>query len=122
MKFTIRLRSAINELWVPAVALGLFFLLQARGHMSELGLTLLMIGVASLIFYWQDRVQERYLFAIGVLLGLVIEVGFRFLGYQQVWVEASLLGVPYWLPLAWGVGFVLITRFGVMVRGLRVSD
>ncbi len=114
--------SIINELWVPAVALLLFFLLQAYGHMGELGLTLLIAGVGSLLFYWDDRVGERVLFLIGTVLGFIVEIGFRLLGYQQVWVDASLLGVPYWLPLAWGVGFVLITRLGVYVRALAVTD
>lgn len=114
--------SIINEFWIPAVALVLFFLFQARGNLSELALTAGAVGVAALLFYWYDRVGERYLFFLGVVIGAWIEVGFRFLGYQQVWADASFFGVPYWLPIAWGIMFVLITRLGVWIRDLQVTD
>jgi hypothetical protein len=114
--------SIINEFWIPGVTLVLFFLFQARGNVSELGLTFFAAGIAALLFYWYDRVGERYLLFLGVFIGTFIEVGFRFLGYQQSWTEASFFGVPYWLPLAWGVGFVIITRLGVWIRGLKVTD
>lgn len=100
----------------------LFFLFQARGNLSEFELTMFILGVSSLIFYWQWRNTEVELYLLGVFLGTLIEVGFRFLGYQQVWVDASFFGIPYWLPIAWGMGFVLITRLGVFVRGLSVTD
>jgi hypothetical protein len=118
----VRPSSIVNEFWVPAVAMVLFFLFQARGHLSELTLTLFAIGIASLLYYWHDRVGERYLFFLGVVIGSWIEIGFRFLGYQQVWADASFFGVPYWLPLAWGIGFVIVTRLGVWIRGLKVTD
>ena len=100
----------------------LFFMFQSLGHMSEFQLTVFAAGVAALLFYWYDRVGEKYLFITGIFIGLFIEVGFRFLGYQQAWVQASLFGIPYWLPIAWGIGFVLITRLGVLVRGLSITD
>jgi len=114
--------SLFNEFGIPAFALILFFLLQARGNLSELGLTFFIAGVSSLVFYWKSRVEEVHLFGIGTATGLLIEVGFRFLGYQQTWTDASLLGIPYWLPIAWGMGFVLITRLGIYIRGIEVSD
>lgn len=104
------------------MALVLFFLFQARGNLSELALTGAALGVSALLFYWNSRVGERWLFFLGVIIGLIIEVGFRYLGYQQVWTDASLMGVPYWLPVAWGIGFVLITRLGIWIRNLPVTD
>lgn len=115
-------KSIINEFWIPVVALVLFFLFQARGNLTELQLTLFAVGVSALLFYWYDRVGERYLYFFGLVVGALIEVGFRYLGYQQVWTDASFFGVPYWLPVAWGILFVLITRFGVWIRGLDVTD
>ncbi len=107
-----------KEFGMPAFALMLFFLLQARGSMSELGLTFFIAGVSSLLFNWYVRIREVYLYGIGAAVGAFIEIGFRFLGYQQTWTDASLFGVPFWLPLAWGMGFVLITRLGIYVRGI----
>ncbi len=114
--------SIINEFWVPTVALTLFFLFQAQGSLGELFLTLFALGISALLFLWNNRVGERYLFVIGLLAGVCIEVGFRALGYQQVWAEASFFGVPYWLPIAWGVGFVLITRVGLYIRNIDPTD
>ena len=114
--------SIIKEFAIPAFALVLFFLLQSRGSLPELGLTFFLVGVSSLLFFWNSRVHEVYLFGVGTAAGLVIEVGFRYLGYQQVWTDASLFGVPIWLPIAWGMGFVLITRLGIYMRGIRIRD
>ncbi len=115
-------RSIINEFWIPALALFLFFAIQSRGLWSELGLTLFALGISALLFYWHDRVGERYLYFVGVVMGAWIEVGFRYIGFQQVWADASFFGVPYWLPIAWGILFVLITRLGISIRGLAASD
>ncbi len=116
------MQSFIHEFWIPALTLVLFFIFQAFGHLSEGWLTFFAIGVSATLFYWSDRIGEKYLYFIGVAVGAWVEIGFRILGYQQVWTDASFFGVPYWLPIAWGIGFVLITRLGVFVRGLSVTD
>lgn len=104
------------------MALVLFFLFQSQGTLSELFLTLFALGISALLFLRQSRIGERYLYLVGLILGAFIEVGFRFLGYQQVWTNASFFGVPFWLPIAWGIGFVLITRIGIYIRNLEVTD
>jgi uncharacterized membrane protein len=110
------------EFGIPIVASFLFLVFQSSGRFSELTLTAFIVVVSFLIFVMKDHPHERYLFIIGILVGSFIEIGLRVLGYQQVWTEASLLGVPYWLPIAWGLGFVLITRFGIHLRGIRFKD
>jgi hypothetical protein len=116
------LETITKEFGIPVLALMLFFALQARGSMSELGLTFFIAGVSSLLFNWHSRIAEVYLYGIGTAVGIFIEIGFRFLGYQQTWTDASLFGIPFWLPLAWGMGFVLITRFGMYVRSIPAND
>lgn len=90
--------------------------------MSEAFLTVFALGVSSLLFFWNRRTGETHLYFLGVVFGMAIEIGFRYLGYQQVWEEATLFGVPYWLPLVWGIGFVLVTRLGVYMRGIKTTD
>ncbi len=116
------IHTLLNEFWLPTVALVLFFLFQAQGTLSESFLTMFSFGLSALLFTRNTRLGEVYLFYIGVLAGFVLEVGFRFLGYQQVWLDASLFGIPYWLPIVWGVGFVLITRLGLYMRGIKATD
>jgi hypothetical protein len=73
-------------------------------------------------FAWNTRTGETYLYFLGIVIGLGLELGFRYLGYQQVWTEASLFGIPYWLPIVWGIGFVLVTRLGIYIRGIQPTD
>lgn len=113
--------SFTKEFSIPAFALILFFLLESQGSLSELGLTFFIIGVSALLFNWYTRIEEIYLYGMGTAIGSVIEIGFRLLGYQQTWTHASFFGVPFWLPFAWGMGFVLITRLGIYVRGIPFS-
>lgn len=112
----------IKEFWIPTVALVLFFIFQAQGTLTEAFLTIFALGVSALLFFWNGRVGETYLYFLGIIIGLAVEIGFRYLGYQQVWTEASLFGVPYWLPIVWGVGFILITRLGMYIRGVKPTD
>lgn len=116
------IKMLINEFWLPASALVLFFLFQAQGTLSEGFLTIFAFGLSALLFAWNTRMGEVYLYYIGIVIGLALEIGFRFLGYQQVWLDASLFGIPYWLPIVWGIGFVLITRLGLYMRGINATD
>lgn len=59
--------------------------------------------------------KEKYLYIIGVLLGLVIEIGLGLIHRQQMWTNASLWGVPVWLPFIWGLGFIYIRRIGNLI-------
>ncbi len=110
------------EFGIPIVASFLFLVFHHTGRFSELELTAFIIVVSFLIFLLKDHKNEKYLFIIGILVGSFIEIGLRVLGYQQIWTEASLFGVPYWLPIAWGLGFVLITRFGMHLRRISPVD
>lgn len=109
------------EFGIPVAASLAFLVFQSAGKFSELTLTAFIICVSFLIFMVRDHKNEPYLFLYGMLTGIVVEIGLRYLGYQQVWTNASLFGVPYWLPIVWGIGFVLITRFGVTLRRVRVQ-
>ena len=87
--------------------------------MTELSLTAFIVAVTFIMFLVRNHPHEPALFAVGVVVGAIVEIGFRILGYQQTWTQASLFGIPLWLPIAWGVGFVLITRLGIAIRGIK---
>lgn len=55
---------------------------------------------------------EITLFIIGVILGIVLEVGGDMIYKLQYWEHGSFFGIPYWLPLMWGYAFVFIRRIG----------
>ena len=114
--------STPTEFGIPIIASFIFLISQASGRFSELALTAFIVAVSLLILVMKRHKNEQRLFITGIFTGCVIEIGLRQLGYQQIWTEASLFGIPYWLPIAWGLGFVVITRFGVHLRGLSFRD
>lgn len=107
-----------SDIAVPLIGFVLFFVVQAAGRTSEKFLMLTVILLSGGVFALHYNAGEMALFLIGLAFGLVIEIGLRKLGSQQKWSRASLLGVPYWLPFVWGIGFVVITRLGLFVRTL----
>ena len=108
-----------KDFLAPALLLTAFFILQAMGLVGERGLTILVILAIIVTLLLRYRHGELLLLTIGILAGGVIEIGLRFVGFQQVWNNASLFGVPYWLPLIWGFGFVVITRLGIYITSAR---
>ena len=105
----------IKAFLIPICILILFFVIQAQGLVGELGLTILTIFAIAITWILLYRKGEFLLLFLGVLCGALVEIGLRYFGFQQVWNNASLFGVPYWLPLVWGFGFVVITRLGIFV-------
>lgn len=68
--------------------------------------------VFSLLLFLRFESGEAVIYLIGVAMGLIIEVGLGQVARTQFFTNASLFGVPLWLPLAWGYGFVVIRRVG----------
>lgn len=98
---------------IPILLLFVFFIIQSIGHVGEAALTILVILTAGITWLFHYHYNEWLLMTLGVIGGTLVEIGLRFLGFQQVWNNASLFGVPYWLPLIWGFEFVVITRLGI---------
>jgi hypothetical protein len=78
-----------------------------------------VVAVVALAFRIRYYPREWLLFALGTALGLVFELGGDAIYKLQSWSEGSLLGIPAWLPLFWGLGFVFIRRFGNTVLSVR---
>jgi hypothetical protein len=78
-----------------------------------------VVAVVALAFRVRYYAREWWLFALGSLMGLVFELGGDAIYKLQSWSEGSLFGIPAWLPLFWGLGFVFIRRFGNTVLFVR---
>ena len=91
----------------------IFFIAQVTIKI-ELPLTILAV-IFSILLLWKREGGEGVLFAIGLAMGLFIEVGLGLITRTQHWEYASLLGVPAWLPLIWGYGFVIMRRGGNLI-------
>ena len=103
------------QIVIPCLLFVVFFLLQVRFGKSERLLTVTLIGFCVVIFLLHFQNGEFLLFLIGLVLGLSIEVGLGLIARSQHWANASFFGVPYWLPIIWGIGFVLIHRVGNLI-------
>jgi len=74
-----------------------------------------VMAIAFRVRYYR---HEWLLFVVGCVLGLVFELGGDAIYKLQSWSEGSLFGIPAWLPLFWGLGFVFFRRFGNVLVGL----
>lgn len=116
------MKNSTVRLVVPLLLYVGFFLFKAITNPSELITTLIAIVLITLVFALHYNEGEAGLFILGILIGLFTEIGMAGIAgeRQQIWLEASFFGIPYWLPLAWGFAFVVLTRIGIFLRQSKV--
>jgi hypothetical protein len=99
------------------VALWIAFFVAQVTILFEVPLTFLALGLCVTLLYGCTR-GEYLLFGLGVGMALVIELGLGLVARSQHWMHASFFGIPFWLPLIWGYGFVVMRRVGNFIVGL----
>ena len=82
---------------------------------SELIFVFVLVILLLVNFKIKYNKNEWVLFLIGCLVGFIIEVVLGKVYRMQYWQQDSLFGVPLWLPLLWGYGFVFIRRIGNLI-------
>ncbi len=108
-----------GNLVVPLALFILFFILKAFAGFSELTSTIIAILFSATIFKVRIHKGEYKVFLLGLFIGSFIEIVLGLVSRKQFWDDASLLGVPAWLPIAWAIGFVVITRVGMTIEGFK---
>ncbi len=108
-----------KELLIPSTLFVSFFIFQVFAQPSELTLTITLVVLIAVTALLHRNRGEITMFFIGLGAGLFIEVVLGLVARQQHWENASLFGVPYWLPLIWAMAFPLITRIGMYFRKPR---
>ncbi len=106
----------IKKILFPLILFVSFFAIQVFLKPSEIVLTLLALLLTIIIFSIKSYKHEFRVFMLGLLLGFFVEVVLGLFARQQHWDNASLFGVPIWLPIIWGIGFVVITRVGSKIE------
>ncbi len=79
---------------------------------KEVYVTFWIIFLIGLSFAIKYHRQEWKVLVFGITLGFLFEVVGDFIYKAQYWENASLFGIPLWLPLMWGYGFIFIRRIG----------
>ena len=71
--------------------------------------------VAAIIFFGKDRKSEAWIFVYGIIAGFIIEtIGTQVSGYQS-FTNPDVWGIPYWLMVSWGYGFILMKRISLII-------
>ena len=79
---------------------------------NELIVALWILFLTAAAFYLEYHKNEWKLFLAGIIIGTIIEIGGDAIAKMQFWDDASFFGIPLWLPLIWGYGFIFIRRIG----------
>ena len=70
---------------------------------------------ATIVFLGKDKKTELLIFLYGVVAGFFIEiVGTQISGYQS-FAQPDVWGIPLWLIVSWGYGFILMKRLGLII-------
>lgn len=73
-----------------------------------------LILTLGLIYFRKDKI-EFIIFIYGILIGAIAEViGTQISGYQS-FANPDFAGIPIWLPIVWGYGFVVMKRVGFVL-------
>jgi hypothetical protein len=63
----------------------------------------------------KDKKIELYILIYGLIAGFIIEtVGTQISGYQK-FTQPDIWGIPYWLIISWGYGFILMKRISLII-------
>ena len=74
-----------------------------------------IILTALFIWFGKDRKTEFLIAIYGLVVGYIVEVtGTRISGYQSFSLP-QFMGIPYWLPVSWSFGFILMKRIGLII-------
>lgn len=82
---------------------------------NTLLLGIYVTAILFLILSGRDRKVELWIWVYGMAAGFAIEtIGTQVSGYQS-FTNPDILGIPYWLVIVWGYGFVLMKRISLII-------
>lgn len=110
------MHEKIKEIIIPLTIFILFFIIETFVEPGEIALLLISVAFVFIIFFMKTHEGEIGLFFLGMFLGFFIEYSVSGFSEHQMWEGAKFLNIPLWLPVAWGIGFVIITRLGIEAR------
>lgn len=106
----------IKQLAIHSSPLALGILLSYlfwKSNMLLLGIY--VVAILLLILSGRDRKVELWIWLYGMIAGFAVEaIGTQISGYQN-FTNPDILGIPYWLVVVWGYGFVLMKRISLII-------
>jgi hypothetical protein len=86
--------------------------------MDVIALTLLIFILLIITLRFDYRKDDIYHTISGMILGSIAEIICVYFGVWR-YANPTFLGIPLWLPLAWGVGVLSIKRIAVIISETR---
>ncbi len=106
----------LKKVFPNLLPLVLFFIFESFS-INEVYLSLMLVVILAVSFYFKYTKGEFKLFLFGGVIGFIIEFLLGLIGRSQFWVN-TYFAIPVWLPLAWGAGFIYIRRLGnIIIEG-----
>jgi hypothetical protein len=107
-------RKNKKSLWTEIILLSLsIFLIWSMKNEFLITISIIVLFIAC--FFFEYHKGELSLLFIGIITGIIIELGGSLIYKLQYWIVGSFFGIPLWLPLLWGYGFIFIRRIGNIV-------
>lgn len=79
-------------------------------------LLLIYLAVTALVvLLGKDKKTESYIFIYGLVAGSIIEVLGTSVSKYQSFTNPQFYGIPFWLPVTWGYGFILMKRVSLII-------
>ncbi len=105
-----------KKLFIHSLPLGAGILLSYLFWRQNLVLFFLYVFIVSgVILTGRDKKVEFLVLIYGLVAGLAVEsIGTSISGYQS-FASPDFWGIPYWLIVSWGYGFVLMKRIGLII-------
>ncbi|RJQ13775.1 hypothetical protein C4553_02730 [Candidatus Parcubacteria bacterium] len=82
---------------------------------NNLLLTLVFVGIIAAMLLIEHYPGDIIALLLGIIMGFIIEIiGTSVVGYQS-FTNPDFLGIPMWLPFAWGYALMVMKRIGVII-------
>lgn len=78
-------------------------------------LTALFLLITAVVLYIGWSPGDLFVFAYGTVLGFAIEFFEVNIAKFHSFSNPDFFGMPLWMPIVWGYGFVLMKRIGVII-------
>lgn len=105
-----------TEIFIHSLPLALGILLSYLFWRSNILLLVIYLSLVLLVILaGKDRKTELWIFAYGLVAGFIVEtIGTQISGYQ-IFTKPDVWGIPYWLIVSWGFGFILMKRISLII-------
>ncbi|OGF89036.1 hypothetical protein A3I27_03395 [Candidatus Giovannonibacteria bacterium RIFCSPLOWO2_02_FULL_43_11b] len=108
--------SKVFNVFIETLPILFGILLSYLFWQNSLLLFMIYIVLSVVLILWHRDNSEFVIFIYGIIIGGLVEViGTQVSGYQS-FIEPDFLGIPIWLPVVWGYGFVAMKRIGIILK------